>query len=85
MIGKARLLLITCTSPLQRSDSRFQQKNSYNKYATIISIHTYNEIEFYIIKNYTWDVPLKGYFYISFIYVIDIRVFTAQAFKREIY
>lgn len=40
-------------------------------HATIIRIHIYNEIELRIMKNYPWDVPLEGYFYISFIYAID--------------
>lgn len=35
-------------------------------HAAIISIHSYNEIELHIMKNYTWDVPLKGYSYTSF-------------------
>lgn len=35
-------------------------------HATIINIHSYNEIELHIMKNYTWDVSLKGYSYMSF-------------------
>lgn len=77
------------TIPLQRSDTRFQWKNSYNKYVKYISCnhHKYPQLQWNWVTYHEKlhrGCPFERLF-LYFIYAIDIRVFRAETFKRKIY